>query len=153
VRIRLLAVAIGLAVSACAQQPTIYGWHSYMCCVEISSNMTWHAGDKVALRWQPTPPVRTADPNAHPIVLSVSLTGPFATVEALKQATSQDLRPAGVRTINAAPVSVNDRVVLHPISQLDLPADLAPGYYNLASSTSVASQSWGGSAVVVVVSR
>jgi hypothetical protein len=153
VRIRVLAVVIGLVVSACAEQPKIYGSHSYQCCVEIGPNTTWHAGENVALRWQPTPPGRTTDANPKPIVLSVSLTGPFASVDALKQATSQSLKPAAVRTINAAPLSVNDRVVVSAISQLDLPADLPSGYYNLATSASYAavpSQSWGGSAVVLI---
>lgn len=146
-------MVIGLVVSACAEQPAIYGSHSYQCCIEIGPNTTWHAGEEVSLHWQPTPPGRTTEANPQQIVLSVSLTGPFASVDALKKETSQGLKPAGVRSINATPVSVNDRRVVSPISQLDLPADLLPGYYNLATSASVASQSWGGSAVVVVVDR
>jgi hypothetical protein len=146
-------MVIGLVVSACAEQPKIYGSHSYQCCVEIGPSTTWHAGENVALHWQPTPPGRTTDATPQQIVLSVSLTGPFASVDALKQATSQGVKPTGVRSINAPPVSVNDRRVVFPISDLDLPADLLPGYYNLATNASVASQSWGGSAVVRVVSR
>jgi hypothetical protein len=85
-------------------------------------------------------------------MLSVSLTGPFATVDALKQATSQGSKPAGVRTVNAAQVSVDDRIVLSPISLLDLPGDLPPGYYSLATQAAEAGGSAGGAAIVIVVS-
>jgi hypothetical protein len=84
-------------------------------------------------------------------VLSLNLTGPFANVDALKQAISQGSKPAGVRTISAAPVFANDKVVELPASQLYLPADLLPGFYNLATQTAEAGQSWGGGAVVKVI--
>jgi hypothetical protein len=155
VRIRILAVAGGLVLSACSSQPAtsgvIYGSHSYTCCVENVGILSWHAGQHVTLHWQPTPPVTTTDPNPHQIVLSISLTGPFPSVDALKQATSQGVRPPGVTTINAAPVKVNDRDVVAPASELDLPADLAPGYYNLAQTAAEGSQSAGGGAIVTVV--
>ena len=109
-----------LLLVACGEQPALYGTHSYTCCTENTGNLTWHAGQSLALHWQPTPPVRTTDPNPHQIVLSLSLTGPFGSVDALKQATSQGLKPTGVRTVDAAPMSVDDRTVLSPISQLDL---------------------------------
>jgi hypothetical protein len=143
-------VVVGLLLSACGEQPAIYGAHSYNCCTENTGNLTWHAGQRVTLHWQPTPPGRTTDPNPRQIVLSVSLTGPFATVDALKQATSQGLTPAGVRTVHAASVSVDDRIVVSPVSQLDLPADLPPGYYNLASQAAESGGSAGGGAIVVV---
>ena len=133
-------MVVGIVLSACGEQPAIYGAHSYNCCTENTGNLTWHAGQRVTLHWQPTPPGRTTDPNPRQIVLSLSLTGPFATVDALKQATSQGLKPAGVRTVSAAPVSVDDRIVLSPISQLDLPADLPPGYYNLATQAAEAAE-------------
>jgi hypothetical protein len=142
---------VALLASACSEQPAVYSAHSYSCCIEIAANTTWHAGQSVALHWQPTPPERTTDANPHLIALSVSLTGPFANVDALKQATSHDSKPAGVRTVNAAPISVNDRTVLSPISELDLPTDLPPGYYNLATRAAEASQAWGGGAVIIVV--
>ena len=93
----------------------------------------------------------TTDSNKHTIVLSVSLTGPFATVDALKQATTQGSKPPGVRTVNAAPVSVNDRTFSTPVSQLDLPADLPAGYYNLATQAAQGGGSAGGGAIVIVV--
>lgn len=154
-RIRILAIAGGLALSACSGQPAtsgaIYGSHSYTCCVDNTGLLSWHAGQHVTLHWESTPPDRTTDPNPHQIVLSMSLTGPFPTIDALKQATSQGVRPAGVTTINAAPVTVNDRDVVTPASELDLPPHLAHGWYNLATQASAAGLSAGGGAIIHVV--
>lgn len=144
-------MVIGLVLSGCGEQPAMYGTHSYSCCTENTGNLTWHAGQRLALHWQPTPPGLTTDASPHQIVLSVSLTGPFASVDVLKQATSQRSKPAGVRTVSAAPVSVDDRIVVSPVSQLDLPADLPPGYYNLATQAAEAGGSAGGGAIVIVV--
>ena len=144
-------MVIGLVSSACGEQPAFYGSHSYSCCTENTGNLTWHAGQHVALHWQPTPPGRTTDPNPHQIVLSLNLTGPFANVDALKQAISQGSKPAGVRTISATPVFANDKTVEAPASQLQLPADLPPGFYDLATQTTEAGQSWGGGAIVKVI--
>ncbi len=151
VRIHILAMAGGLILSACAEQPAIYGAHSYSCCVETVGTTWWHAGQTLTLHWQPTPPGRTTDPTRHQIVLSLNLTGPFANVDALKQAISQGSKPAGVRTISATPVFANDKTVEAPASQLQLPADLPPGFYDLATQTVEAGQSWGGGAIVKVV--
>jgi hypothetical protein len=151
VRIGILIMVIGVVLSGCGEQPAIYGAHSYNCCIENTGNLTWHAGQRVTLHWQPTPPSRTTDSNPHRIVLSLNLTGPFANVDALKQAISQGSKPPGVRTITAAPVSANDRLVEAPSSQLDLPADLPPGYYNLATQAGNAGGSAVGGAIVIVV--
>jgi hypothetical protein len=150
-RIGLLAIAGGLILCSCTEQPTIYGAHSYSCCAEDTGILSWHAGQHVILHWQPTPIGRTTDPNRHQIVLSMSLTGPFQSVDALKQATSHGSQPPGVSRINAAPVTVNDRDVVAPASELDLPSDLAPGYYNLATQAATGGQSSGGGAVINVV--
>jgi hypothetical protein len=152
-RLGILVIVIGLVLSACGTQPAFYASHSYECCVEISANTTWNAGTKVTLHWQSMPAGMTTDSNPRQIVLSVSLTGPFASVDALKQATTQGAQPAGVRTIRATPVTVNDRVFLSPTSQLELPPDLSPGFYNLATDAAGVGHSSGGGAVVVVVSR
>src|ERR1700675_552652 len=135
-RVRLLAIAGGVVLSACTGPPQqnpafTYSVHSYGCCAENTENTTRHAGQHLTLHWQPATPGSTTDASPHQILLSASLTGPFATVVALKQAISQGSKPAGVRTISAAPVSVTDRDAVTPASQLDLPADLPPGYYNL----------------------
>jgi hypothetical protein len=150
VRTGTLVIVIGFVLSGCGQPPAFYAAHSYNCCIENTGNLTWHAGQSVTLHWQSTPAAMTTDSNPHTIVLSLSLTGPFASVDALKQATTQGLKPAGLRTVRAAPLSVNDRTFSTPISQLDLPADLPPGYYNLATQTYAADGSAGGGIIVIV---
>ena len=154
-RIGLLAMASGLLLSACSGPPSdsgvTYAVHSYGCCAENTGNTTWHTGQRLTLHWQPQSPGTTTDARPHQIVLSASLTGPFASVDALKQAISEGSKPAGVRTISATPLTVLDRDVVTPASQLDLPADLPPGYYDLATQADVGGQSQGGDAVVIVV--
>ena len=142
-----------LVVCACSGQPSsgiTYATYTYACCSENTGNLTWHAGQHVTLHWQAKAGRQTADAITHPIVLSAVLTGPFSTVDALKQATGQGQKPSGVRIITAAPVSVNDRTVATPASELELPSDLPPGYYNLETRTAEGGQSAGGGAIVVV---
>jgi hypothetical protein len=74
------------------------------------------------------------------------LTGPFPGVDALKQATSQ-----GVTTNTAAPITVNDRDVVAPASELDLRSDVAPGYYNLAQQAAEGGHSSVGGAIINVI--
>jgi hypothetical protein len=150
-RTGFLVIVIGVVLSGCGQPPAFYAAHSYNCCIENTGNLTWHAGEKVTLTWQPTPGGMTTDDNRHQIVLSVSLTGPFATVDTLKQATSQGSKPPGVRTVTTAPVSADDRTFSTPISELDLPADLPPGYYNLATQTAQGTGAARGGAIVIVI--
>jgi hypothetical protein len=154
-RIRLLGIAGGLLLSACSGQPAdsgvSYAVNTYNCCTEITGNNTWHAGQQLTLHWQPRSGGTTTDTTPHQLVLSVSLIGPFASVDALKKAIGQGTKPAGLRTITAVPLTVNDRTNQAPVSQLELPSDLPPGYYNLGTKTSSAGFSAGGGAVVIVV--
>ncbi|TMD39683.1 MAG: hypothetical protein E6I88_11735 [Chloroflexi bacterium] len=92
----------------------------------------------------------TADNSPHTLSLRIRVTGPFKSVDALKQAISQGQNPPGVRTIDAKTLAVNDRTANVPTSELDLPADLAPGYYNLEPTVSSGGNSESGSSIVTV---
>jgi hypothetical protein len=140
-----------LILSACAEQPAIYGAYSYSCCAETIGTTWFHAGQNLTLHWQQMPPYLTTNATPHPLVLSLSLTGPFANVDTLKLAISQGSKTAGVRTITATPVSANDRSVEAPASQLQLPVDLPPGFYNLVAQIVDAGQSSGGGSIVKVI--
>ena len=146
----VLALAAAVVLAACTgpQSNVFYASHGYACCAELAGNATWHPAQQLALHWTPEPQRMTTDDVPHQIVLKLSLTGPFDTVDALKRAISQ--RAAGARTINAEPLTVNDRTYDTPVSMLRLPADLAPGYYNLDAESSSAGGSSGGGAVVII---
>jgi hypothetical protein len=146
------ALAAAVALVACSEQPAsgVYGSHLYSCCSEVTANTIWHPGQRLTLHWTAEPPGVTTNATPHQVTLKLGLTGPYPTVEALKQATSQGTTPAGVRTVNAAPVTVNDRTVETPVSTLNLPADLAAGYYNLDTESISSGNSTGGGAVVMI---
>lgn len=154
-RMRVLVLLVGLACSACAAQPAnsgvSYATYTYSCCSEFSPNLTWHVGQQVTLHWQAQSAGTTSDATAHRIALQVVLTGPFQSVDALKQLISTSSSPAGARIVKASPVWVTDRIGGTAVSQLDLPSDLAPGYYNLETRASSAGNSFSAGTVVVVV--
>jgi len=148
-----VAMTAGLVLAACAGTGSpnrFYAAHIYTCCAELTANATWHRGRQLTLHWTAEPQGTTADDTRHQIVLKLSLTGPFPSVDALKQATSRGSQPAGVKTIASQPVTVNDRTFDTPASTLDLPPDLAPGYYNLDAESASADGSSGGGAVVFI---
>jgi hypothetical protein len=148
-----VGVMAGLMLAACTGTGSpnrFYAAHSYSCCAELGANTTWHRGQQLALHWTAEPQGMTADDTRHQIVLKLSLTGPFPSVDALKQAISQGSHPAGVKTIASQPVTVNDRTFDTPVSTLDLPPDLAPGYYNLGTESARAGLTVAGSAVVII---
>ena len=148
----LIAAAVGLGLVACSgpSSNVVYASHGYSCCIELTGNTTWHPGQQLTLHWTPQPPAMTTDATPHQIVLKLVLTGPFPTVDALKQAISQGTRSSNVRTISAETLMVNDRTYDTPASTLKLPADLAPGYYNLDPESSSGGLTAGGSAVVLI---
>jgi len=78
-------------------------------------------------------------------------TGPFENVDTLKRAISQGTNPAGVRTITAAPVTANDRLVESPASHLYLRADLPPGFYNVRWQAAEGGNSRGGDGIIKVI--
>jgi hypothetical protein len=155
VAVRLLAPAAALLLGACASQPSasspaIYPIHSYRCCSDFDPQVAWHAGQHVTLHWEPVAGAPTADNHSHQVTLRLTLTGPFPSVDALKQGINQGHTPAGVRSIDAAALSASDRSVDTPVSELDLPPNLAPGYYNLASSAGIGGNTAGGSGIVII---
>src|SRR5438132_270010 len=136
----LIAAGVGLGLVACSGPASnvVYASHGYSCCIELTGNTTWHPSQQLTLHWTPQTQAMTTDATPHQIVLKLGLTGPFPTVDALKLAISQGTTSSKVRTISAEPLMVNDRTYDTPVSALKLPADLAPGYYNLGPESSSA---------------
>jgi hypothetical protein len=148
----VMALVAAVVLVDCSEQPSsgVYGSHGYSCCTEVTGTTSWHPGHKLMLHWTPLPPGMTTDSTPRPIVLNLSLSGPYPTVDALKHAISQGSTSAGVRTVNGEPITVDDRTYATPASTLNLPSDLAPGYYNLAAKSSFIGSSAGGAIVIIL---
>lgn len=152
--IRLLIVLACLLFTACSStlsnSGVNYQTYAYNCCAEITEITVWHPGEHVTLHWQSQVSGSTTDPTPVSEKLSLVLTGPFASVDALKTATSQHRLPAGVRSIAAPVPTVTDRTGGTPATELDLPSNLPTGYYNLEQSISIGANSASGGTIITV---
>src|SRR2546421_7841062 len=154
-RSRLLALAAVIVLAGCGSPApangVTYASYTYYCCAEIGASMlSWHAGQQVALHWQAQAGPPTADNTSHTLSLRIRITGPFKSVDALKQAISRGQNAPGVRVIDAKTLARSDRTPGVATSELDLPADLPPGYYNLEQTVSSGGNSMDGGAIVMV---
>ena len=136
--------------SAAPNNSVRYQSYTYNCCVELSATEVWHPGQHLTLHWT-AQTTTTSDATAHPVVLKLTLTGPFATIDQLKTAISQNTKPIGVRTIDAPAVTVTDQTGGSPAGELDLPSDLPVGFYNLGTQTASGGFSAGGGAIIQIL--
>lgn len=148
-------IAVALLLAACSPSQSDngvrYQTYRYSCCAEIGqATTTFHSGQHVTLHWRSQPGQLTSDSTAHAVSLNITVTGPFGTVNQLKQAISAGSTPAGVRSIKVSSPPITDRTGGSPATELDLPADLAPGYYNLGSQEASGGGSSGGATIVVI---
>jgi hypothetical protein len=150
----LITTTIGLLLVACSSasqnNAVTYQTYSYSCCAEITGTNTWHPGQAVVLHWRTEPGGTTTQTASVPVLLSVRLTGPFPTVDALKASIGTSVKPLGVKTVEAVPVSATDRSGGAPTSELVLPSALPSGFYNLESAESSAGNASSGNSIIIV---
>jgi hypothetical protein len=149
----LIALVVLLAACSPSQPDTgvRYQTYSYSCCAEIGgATATWHPGQRITLHWLAQPGSLTSESAAHAVTLQITLTGPFANVNQLKQAISSGSTQPGVRSIKASAPPLNDRSGGPATTELDLPADLAPGYYNLGYLQRIEGSSDEGATIVMI---
>jgi hypothetical protein len=103
-----------------------YEHFRFTCCVNSDLQQAWHPGQGITLHWIAESAGMTSDATGHPITLTAVLTGPYASVAALKAGGSH------ARTLAASPMPVTDRTSGNPVSSIALPLDLPVGMYNLA---------------------
>lgn len=138
-----MAMAVLLAsLAACstsAPQPTTQ--HQTYTYNQMSgpANDHWKPGQHIAITWTPQAgPITDAAPE-H-VLLTLQLLGPYASVSDLKAAITDTASAA----VSAKPI-VTDTWSGKTFSQaLDLPANLAPGYYNLVQMMIQATSAGGG---------
>lgn len=148
-RVAAASLVAGIIVVACsAPGPTnavAYEQFRFTCCVSSDVLQAWHAGEAFTLEWIVENAGMTSDPAQHPVTLTALLTGPYASVAALKTG------GAHLETLAATPVHVTDRAPGNPVSSISLPLGFPAGWYNLAFSiASEGGNRVGGSSVIQV---
>jgi hypothetical protein len=119
---------------------------TYTCCAEDAGTTTWHPGQQVRITWIPQGrPAR----DAATTTLTAVLAGPYRTVTALKAANTQGIDRSHV--VAAAPaIRASGSEATSPVSVVTIPADAAPGYYNLRFQAAVGNMaSYGGTIISV----
>jgi methionine-rich copper-binding protein CopC len=151
-RLPLMAWCLGAAAlaSGCeaASVPAVtYAHYTVTCCQSSDVNQLYHPGEALVVHWIVSPSTRTASDAAITLTLSVTLQGAYASVPTLK------IGGPAAYTLHAAEVTTTDRSPTAPTSVIQLPADLPPGYYNLATKVAMPDDnSVGGASVVQVTS-
>jgi len=101
--------------------------YSFDCCA--GGSRSYHPGEVVTLRWIPredTSDAAAATP--IPITLTAVLDGGYSSAAAAKSGHS-----GGAVHVEAPAVNVTDATGKAPVSRLRIPADAAPGLYNLTT--------------------
>jgi hypothetical protein len=121
-----LVAALVIGCASAARAPGKIGV-TYTCCAADVSTTTWHPGQQLRIAW--TALGRPAR-GAAATTLTVTLIGPYSTVAALKSA--NDARIDRSREVaTAAAIRAPGTAVTSPVSVVIIPADAAPGYYDL----------------------
>jgi hypothetical protein len=143
--------ALGLSVFLPACSPPIptngvsYEQFRFTCCVNSGALLrSWHPGQDITVQWMTASAGMTSDDTQHPITLSALLTGPYASVAALKAGGTHSA------ALLASPLHVTDRTPGNPASTIALPLDLAAGWYNLATTIQSAGGIVSGATVIQV---
>ena len=122
-----------------------YEQFRFTCCVNSEAlTHVWHPGQSITLQWSTEGAGMTSDDTQHAITLMATVTGPYASVAALKAG------GAHATTLTAPPMRVTDRTSRGVVSTIALPLDLAPGWYNLATAIQSAGGRTGGATVIEV---
>lgn len=146
-------IAAALVLTSCSPSSSVstisYPAYTYNCCAEITAITIWQPGQHLTLHWT-SQLTKTTNATPYTVTLRLTLTGPFNTVDQLKTAMSKSSKPVGVRAIEAPALTVTDFTGGSPASELDLPADLPPGYYNLDAVSASGGSSAGGGAIIQI---
>ncbi len=114
--------------------------------VEYVGHVThlYHPGTTLTIHWLVTTVPAAPGPSTN-LTLSAELQGPYASVGALKSTA-----PTAGAALTAAKVVVRNTSDTAPASIINLPADLAPGYYNLRTTVAYPGGRQGGDSVIQV---
>ena len=116
---------------------------TYSCCSSADINTVRHPGETMQLHWIVTPLAPSATSGMSTVRLGAGLSGPFASVSALKAANSPP-------TVKAPVIVTTNQDGGAPVSVIVIPQDAAGGYYNLTTTVDQdGGQLTGGSVITV----
>ncbi len=124
----------------------------YTCCEAADVNRDYRPGDTLAIHWIVVPGKLGSDSPGREIELNACLTGPYSTVSDLKKANGDRDLATGC-TLSAVPVRPSRQPGEQPVSVILIPPTALPGSYNLTTSVSGSGFSFGGAAVIQVISK
>jgi hypothetical protein len=124
----VFAVLAGIGLVGCSSGSGLsvaYPRYQFSCCASLDGLRVWHPGETMSLQWTQESAGESSDSAQTTVTLTAELAGPYAQVDALKGGGTV------ARTIRATPLATTNGTPGSPVSTIALPADLAPGYYNL----------------------
>ncbi len=121
--------------SGAQTKDTYHATFNYECCSALLVNTVYHPGDVLKLRWiRLTNAPTTRKPTGVTIVLSASISGPFASVASLKSAFARSHPKFGEVNSKATNIRISNRTFAKPVSSIRIPAKAGKGYYELTTS-------------------
>lgn len=143
-------VALVLGLTACSSTGTAVvtgpALQTYSCCSSSDVDTVRHPGDTMTLHWIATPLGPSAAGTVSTVRLSAELSGPFASVPALKSSNS----PA---TSTAPVIVTTDQVGAAPVSVIVIPKNAPAGYYNLTTTIDQDGGQITGGSIIRVLSK
>ncbi len=124
---------------------------SYSCCSASVIDAVHHPGEVLKISWTRSTNPPTSDKKASlTYVLTATISGPFATVAALKTAFGRSRPRYGVVNSSATVIRVPNSKDANPVSMIRIPANAGNGFYELTTSVSGGSVTSTGGSVIRV---
>jgi hypothetical protein len=134
---------IGIFAPSVASAGGLKEIYGYGCCGGGFGTVNYHPGETLKVEWIRTA-LRKSDASPATIDLSVSASGPFPTIAAVKKAFANSHPDLGRVNFSAITLHVSDEQKVNPVSVLHVPAGAAPGFYELTTKKVKGSDSSGG---------
>jgi hypothetical protein len=127
------AVSIAAALSGCSSPVRTFRTYEYQCCSAADVETIYSPGQIVALHWAPHRVTTESLRMPSAPTMSVKLYGPYASVNSIKgSATTPTGKPLAIAKVLHPSVTVAQTRLS---SELLIPADAAPGYYSVVTTT------------------
>jgi hypothetical protein len=143
-------VLIGFVAPSVASAGGLKEIYGYSCCAGGFGTVNYHPGETVDVEWISTA-LRKSDASPVTLDLSVSASGPFSTIAAVKKAFARSHPELGRTNFSATTLHVSDEKKGSPDSVLHVPANAGKGYYEITTKRVKGQNSSGGSLIVSIL--